>query len=98
MTLVKMDTPLHDAVEDDDVEAVRQLVEEGADVEALDDQGWRPLFIAAHHGHVEVARTLMEAGADLEAALPPSGERPLHSERERGGGADDVGGWSRCGG
>ena len=80
------------------VEVVRVLVDAAADVEAQTAAGSRPLYIAAHHGHVEVARTLMEAGADLEAALPPSGERPLHSERERGGGADDVGGWSRCGG
>ena len=81
VALVEMDTALHDAVEDDDMEAVRQLVEEGADVEAKDADGDRPLHLAAQNGHLEVVRVLVEAGADLEAQVA-AGARPLHLAAE----------------
>jgi ankyrin repeat protein len=95
VALVEMDTALHDAVEDDDVEAVRQLVEEGADVEALDEQGWRPLHIAACDGRVEVARTLLEAGADVQAATA-AGWRPLYLAEEHGHGGVENADGGRC--
>ena len=59
-----------------DLEAVRSLVEEEADVEAVAADGCRPLHVAAHHEHVEVVRTLLEAGADVEVQAA-DGARPL---------------------
>jgi ankyrin repeat protein len=58
------------------------LVEEGADVEALGDEGDRPLHLAACEGHLEV-RVLVEAGANVEAELA-GGERPLHLAAQGG--------------
>jgi ankyrin repeat protein len=92
VALVEMDTALHDAVEDEDVEAVRQLVEEGADVEAQDADGDRPLHLAAQNGHLEVVRVLVDTGAHVEAQAPRGTRRAL------GGGADVGGGWCRLGG
>ena len=50
-----------------DAEAVRSLLEQGADVEARDDTGMTPLIAAAYGNHLEVARLLVEAGADVNA-------------------------------
>jgi ankyrin repeat protein len=50
------------------VDAVRVLVEVGAEVEASAADGATPLHVAANHGHVAVVKTLVELGADKEAA------------------------------
>ncbi len=58
-------TLLHDAIEEEDEELVRMLVEAGADV---DVPGWMdetPLHAAIEKGNVEIVRTLVEAGADV---------------------------------
>lgn len=48
-----------------DVEAVKSLLAQGADVEASDANGVTPLIAAAYGNHVETARILIEAGADV---------------------------------
>jgi hypothetical protein len=55
------------AVTRGDVEAVRQLLRSGADVNARDRYGQTALMLAAHHGHRELAETLVRSGADLNA-------------------------------
>ena len=59
------ETLLHDAIEEEDEELVRMLVEAGADV---DMPGWMdetPLHAAIEKGNVEIVRILVEAGADV---------------------------------
>jgi ankyrin repeat protein len=51
---------LHDAAGDGDVVTIRTLVAQGADVEAVDDDGDWPLHVAALEGHVEAVKTLVE--------------------------------------
>jgi hypothetical protein len=58
------DTPLHVAAIRGDREAVRLLVEAGAQVDALGDMSCTPLYNAVGKGHHEVARLLLEFGAD----------------------------------
>ena len=63
------DTALHHATRNGDLEIVKQLVSNGADVNAIANQGHFPLYCAAGHGHVETTRYLVENGADLQARL-----------------------------
>ena len=63
------DTALHHAARNGDLEIVKQLVDNGSDVDAIADQGHFPLYCAAGHGHVETTRYLVEKGADLQARL-----------------------------
>ena len=57
-------TPLQHAVRKHQVEAVRVLLESGADPDARRD-GATPLFIAANHKDSTLLRLLLDAGADL---------------------------------
>jgi ankyrin repeat protein len=50
-----------------DAGEVRRLIAEGADPEATDPRGRRPLHLAAYGSHEAVATELAEAGADLNA-------------------------------
>jgi ankyrin repeat protein len=59
-----------------DIEAVKQHLAAGTDVNAWDDSGWTPLIHAAEGGHKEVAELLIAAGADVNAKFP-GGETPL---------------------
>lgn len=54
------------AAKDGDASKIRILVENGADIDAIDNQGWTPLFWAIKNRHVKAAAELLTAGADVE--------------------------------
>jgi ankyrin repeat protein len=47
-------------------EAVKALLDAGADAEAKDANGYFALFIAAQKGHSDVVKIMLDAGADVE--------------------------------
>ena len=49
------------------IEAVKQYLDGGADVNAMDDFGRIPLHLAAWKGHKEIAELLIANGADVNA-------------------------------
>ena len=57
-------TPLHYAALDGDAERVRQLLSDGADPDAQDDDGWTPLHFACQERHSGVAKVLLRGDAD----------------------------------
>ncbi len=58
---------LLDAVVDSDTLAVRNLIQQGADVNERDSQGNTPLSRAASYGYLEVVRTLLDKGANVDS-------------------------------
>jgi CubicO group peptidase (beta-lactamase class C family) len=56
---------LHAAALQGNLEAIRQHIEAGSDLNEKDAYGSSPLIVAAVFGRTEVARALIEAGADL---------------------------------
>lgn len=50
-----------------DLETVKQLLDDGASVEARDETGRTALVAAAYENHLDVAKTLIKAGADVNA-------------------------------
>lgn len=78
-------TALHLAARDGDVERVRALIGQGADVDApvrsrekrSPEWGSTPLHYAVRDGHAQVVKLLIENGADVDAAND-RGVTPLH--------------------
>ena len=58
--------PLHIVAQEGHVEVVKLLLEKGANIEAINNQGFTPLWIAAYKGHTEIVKVLIAAGADKE--------------------------------
>ena len=58
---------IHDAAVDGNIEAVKQHLAAGTDVNAKDEEGWTPLHIAAIRGNKEIAELLIAKGADVNA-------------------------------
>jgi outer membrane protein assembly factor BamB len=83
MELEKQANSLHKAAAAGDIEQVKKLVSEGANIDAKDKQGRTPLHNAAANGRMEVAELLIEKGADINAQHN-SGGTPLHLAVNRG--------------
>jgi hypothetical protein len=62
-------SPLLPAAMQGNEDAVRILLDRGADVNSVDGDGYTPLMHAANQGHIDVTRLLIERGANLSASL-----------------------------
>jgi uncharacterized protein len=72
-------TTLMNAVKNNDVAAVKQLIAQSVNVSELDASQDAPLVMAAYLGHVEIVRLLLEAGADVKAVDPGMKATALHA-------------------
>ena len=79
------DISIHDAAKKGNIEAVKQRIADGVDVNAKDKYGRTPLFIAAHEGHKEIAELLLAKRADVNAKDGKYGWTPLHHAAVSGG-------------
>ena len=79
--------PIHTAARYGEKDKVQLLIDQGADVNAKDAEGYTSLHYAAENGHKEVAELLIAQGADVNAK-DAQGWRPLH--RAAHGGHRDV--------
>jgi ankyrin repeat protein len=70
------DISIHSAAFEGNIEAVKQHLAAGTDVNAKGAVGLTPLFGAAFNGHKEVIEQLIAAGADVNAK-DNAGETPL---------------------
>lgn len=75
--------PLHAAVAGRNVEAVRLLIERGADVNARQQIGYTPLMGAASAGRQDLVRLLLDHGAD-RTLLSDDGKSAADIAREHG--------------
>ena len=80
------DSTIADAAKRDDIEAIRALIADGADVNAAHGDGMTGLHWAALNGNGEIARLLIDAGAALEAATRLGAHTPLHVAAKEGQG------------
>ena len=63
------DISIIDAAKQGNIEAVKQHIAAGTDVNAKDEDGYTPLHVAAWEGHKEIAELLIAKGADVNAII-----------------------------
>lgn len=78
------DSPVADAAMHGDVEAVRSLLRDGADVNAAQGDGMTALHWAARRGQSELVEVLLYAGAKLDAGTRIGRYTPLHIAAREG--------------
>ena len=76
-------TPLHWAVQRDDLDIVDALLEAGADARAANRYGATPLYVACQNGNAAIIGRLLKAGADARSASP-DGETMLMTAARTG--------------
>ena len=79
-------SPVAEAASRGDLTAVRELLRNGADVNAAQGDGMTALHWAAKHGNDEMARVLLYAGAVTEATTRLGDNTPLHLAARNGRG------------
>lgn len=84
LNLSAQDTNLLNKVRDNDLNAVKELIAAGADVNMQDDMmGYTPLILSIFGGHKEMAELLLSKGADINAAAENE-KTPLSIAAEAG--------------
>ncbi len=73
-----VEAPVADAAERGDLEEVRTLLRQGADVNTAQSDGMTALHWAASNNDIEIATTLLYAGATVRATTRLGGYTPLH--------------------
>ena len=74
----KLQEELFDAIKANDLDAVKQCVEQGADVNAQNGDGWTPLHAAVFYEHSpEIICYLVEQGADINGQ-DKDGDTAIH--------------------
>jgi ankyrin repeat protein len=83
------DTPLHVMAWREDSEAIKLLVDAGANVNAIGDMSETPLHVAVKKGSLEIVETLLAAGArtDLRSEF---GKTAADSAHEKGGDIETI--------
>jgi ankyrin repeat protein len=85
------EAPVFEAALRGDAEAVRALLDGGAEVNSKTRiGGYTPLHAASRAGYVPIIRMLLDAGADPRAVTTTSGVTPLHLAAASVGGAEAV--------
>jgi ankyrin repeat protein len=78
------DAPVADAAMRGDLEAIRTLVRQGADVNAAQGDGMTALHWAAMNGSAEMAELLLHAGASVHSVTRLGTYTPLHLAAKEG--------------
>lgn len=71
---------LIDAVKDNKIEKVKQLLESGADVNQKNRFGMTPLYYASRNGYLEIVKLLLPAGANVNTATTDANYRELTTD------------------
>ena len=76
-------TPLHIACKTGNMEIVKYLLKEGAEIDSKDFASWTPLHFACQYSHLEITKYLIEEGAEVNCCNN-FGWTPLHIASEKG--------------
>ncbi|MGD2188234.1 MAG: ankyrin repeat domain-containing protein [Desulfobacterales bacterium] len=67
---------LHEAVKEENLDKLKRLIEEGANIEARDASAATPLYLAVDRGYKDLVKLLISKGANVNA-VDKNGNTPL---------------------
>ena len=76
-SLIQDEFPLYVAAKNNSIEVMKLLIENGAYIDGLNDQGETPLYIAVVNNALESTKLLIEKGADIDVIPEEGVETPL---------------------
>ncbi|KAJ8933474.1 hypothetical protein NQ318_023068 [Aromia moschata] len=82
-------TPLHRACYSNNIEVVKYLIQQGANISAKTEMQWQPLHSCCQWNHKECAAILMQQGADINARSEGD-QTPLHIAASHGASYETV--------
>lgn len=74
---------LHTAAEEGNLEAVKELLDNGADIEKKDRDGSTPLMLASYYGNIDIVELLLSKGANCNSKNIKLNKTALHGAVER---------------
>jgi len=60
------------ACKENNLDGVKRALDDGADIEAKDNNGWTALILASNEGNKEIVELLLDRGADVETTIKDS--------------------------
>ncbi len=72
-------TALMKAIKNHNVALVKELIQQGTNINEVDEAQDAPLIIAAYKGYTAIVQLLLEAGADVSAVDPGMKATALHA-------------------
>ena len=75
--------PLHEAAADGDIEQVKLLISQNANLDVRDNRGGTPLHVATRSGRKDIVELLIAKGADVNVRTK-GGRTPLDLAKRRG--------------
>ena len=69
---------IFDRIMEDNLDEIKLLIENGADIESKNDSGKTPLQLAAFIKNLDAMKLLIEKGADIESKDSDTGQTSLH--------------------
>mmetsp|Transcript_48161 Transcript_48161/g.114607 ORF Transcript_48161/g.114607 Transcript_48161/m.114607 type:complete len:169 (+) Transcript_48161:29-535(+) len=75
---------LHGPAAAGDESTVKRLINQGAQVNSQDEDGWTPLRWAVQHGHMSIMRLLIKAGAEVDTRFGKKEKTSLHHAAYQG--------------
>lgn len=82
-TTTVLTAQLVEAVKNNEITKVRELIQQKADVNAVDDKGNSLLIVASAEGYTDVVAALLESGADVKAVDSGMQATALHAAAYR---------------
>jgi beta-lactamase regulating signal transducer with metallopeptidase domain len=76
------DRALLEAIDDGNIQDVRELLDEGANVNAVINDDGTPLIVAAREGQLQIVQLLLDRGADPNLAVAGDGAPIIMAARE----------------
>jgi len=77
-TLSKQLSVFFDALDDEDVEKVEELLNAGIDPNCRDEDHYPAICVCAHYGNIKLLKLLIDHGADISSHAPVDSIRYVH--------------------